>query len=105
MAIKLYKPTTPSRRGMTGYTFEEITRDEPEKSLVVPLVKNAGRNFRGKITVRHRGGGHKRLYRIIDFRRDKVGIPARVASIEYDPNRSSMPMGKSGISWRHWGFR
>ncbi len=89
MAIKLYKPTTPSRRGMTGYTFEEITRDEPEKSLVVPLPEKAGRNVRGKITVRHRGGGHKRLYRIIDFRRDKVGIPARVDSIEYDPNRSA----------------
>ncbi|MBC7315085.1 MAG: 50S ribosomal protein L2 [Chloroflexi bacterium] len=89
MAIKLYKPTTPSRRGMTGYTFEEITRDEPEKSLVVPLPEKAGRNFRGKITVRHRGGGNKRLYRIIDFRRDKFGIPARVDSIEYDPNRSA----------------
>lgn len=89
MAIKLYKPTTPSRRGMTGYSFEEITRVEPEKSLVVPLPEKAGRNFRGKITVRHRGGGHKRLYRIIDFRRDKVGIPARVDSIEYDPNRSA----------------
>lgn len=89
MAIKLYKPTTPSRRGMTGYTFEEITRDEPEKSLVVPLPEKAGRNFRGKITVRHRGGGNKRLYRIIDFRRDKIGIPARVDSIEYDPNRSA----------------
>ena len=89
MAIKTYKPTTPSRRGMTGYSFEEITRSSPEKSLVTSLKKKAGRNFRGKITVRHRGGGHKRRYRIIDFRRDKFGVPARVASIEYDPNRSA----------------
>ena len=89
MAIKTYKPTTPSRRGMTGYSFEEITRSSPEKSLVTSLTKKAGRNFRGKITVRHRGGGHKRKYRRIDFKRDKFGIPARVASIEYDPNRSA----------------
>ncbi len=89
MAIKQYKPTTPSRRGMTGHSFEEITKDKPEKSLVKGKNKRAGRNFRGKITVRHRGGGHKRRYRIIDFRRDKVGIPARVAAIEYDPNRSA----------------
>lgn len=88
MAIKVYKPTTPSRRGTTGYSFEEITESKPEKSLLRPLVKKAGRNFRGKITVRHHGGGHKRRYRIIDFKRDKYGIPARVASIEYDPNRS-----------------
>ncbi len=89
MAIKVYKPTTPSRRGMTGYSFEEITRSSPEKSLVTSLKKKAGRNFRGKITVRHRGGGHKRKYRRIDFKRDKFGVPARVASIEYDPNRSA----------------
>ncbi|MER3400504.1 MAG: 50S ribosomal protein L2 [Thermoflexus sp.] len=90
MGIKVYKPTTPGRRNATGYTFEEITKDEPEKSLVVPLKKHAGRNFQGRITVRHRGGGHKRLYRIIDFkRRDKEGIPARVISIEYDPNRTA----------------
>jgi large subunit ribosomal protein L2 len=88
MAIKVYKPTTPSRRGMTGYSFEEITKTEPEKSLVRGIKSQAGRSF-GKITVRHRGGGHKRLYRIIDFKRDKLGIPARVASIEYDPNRSA----------------
>ncbi len=88
MAIKVYKPTSPGRRGMTGFTFEEITKTEPEKSLVVPLKKKAGRS-RGKISVRHRGGGHKRLYRLIDFKRDKVGIPARVESIEYDPNRSA----------------
>jgi large subunit ribosomal protein L2 len=89
MPIKQYKPTTPSRRGMTGNTFEELTGHAPEKSLLRPLVEKAGRNFRGKVTVRHRGGGHKRRYRIIDFRRDKAGVPARVASIEYDPNRSA----------------
>jgi large subunit ribosomal protein L2 len=89
MAIKIYKPTTPSRRGMTGYTFEEITKSYPEKSLLASLRKHAGRNFRGKITVRHQGGGHKRRYRLVDFKREKFGIPARVASIEYDPNRSA----------------
>ena len=89
MALKSYKPTTPSRRGMTGHTFEEITRDTPEKSLLAPLKKAAGRNVRGKITVRHQGGGHKRMYRMVDFRRDKAGIPARVATIEYDPNRTA----------------
>ena len=89
MAIKQYKPTTPSRRGMTGYTFEEITRTTPEKSLAGPAEQKAGRNFRGKVTVHHHGGGHKRQYRIIDFRRDKVGVPARVDSVEYDPNRSA----------------
>lgn len=89
MAIKVYKPTTPSRRGTTGYTFEEITRSKPEKSLTVGLRSRAGRNVRGKITVRHQGGGHKRAYRVIDFRRDKVGIPAKVVSIEYDPNRTA----------------
>lgn len=89
MPIKTYKPTSPGRRGMTVSTFEEITKTKPERSLLVSLKKQAGRNFRGKITVRHRGGGHKRMYRIIDFRRDKEGIPARVESIEYDPNRSA----------------
>jgi large subunit ribosomal protein L2 len=89
MAIKLYKPTTPSRRGMTGSTFEEITCTTPERSLMEPLNKQAGRNFRGKITVRHHGGGHKRQYRIIDFKRNKVGVPAKVTTIEYDPNRSA----------------
>ncbi|MGC8786252.1 MAG: 50S ribosomal protein L2 [Anaerolineae bacterium] len=89
MAIKTYKPTTPGRRGMTGYSFEEITSTEPEESLLVPLRKKAGRNVRGVVTVRHRGGGHKRQYRIIDFKRDKFGIPARVESIQYDPNRSA----------------
>jgi len=85
----VYKPTSPGRRGMTSPTFEEITSTEPERSLLAPLRKKAGRNVRGKITVRHRGGGHKRRYRIIDFKRDKAGVPARVASIEYDPNRSA----------------
>ncbi|MEJ5309259.1 MAG: 50S ribosomal protein L2 [Anaerolineae bacterium] len=89
MAIKNYKPTSPSRRWMTGHTFEEITRTEPEKSLVCPLRKKAGRNAYGRVTVRHRGGGHARQYRLIDFRRDKFDIPARVDSIEYDPNRSA----------------
>jgi large subunit ribosomal protein L2 len=89
MPIKVYKPTSPGRRGMTVSTFEEITQLDPEKSLLRPLKKRAGRNFRGKITVRHRGGGHKRRYRVIDFKRDKMGVPGRVASIEYDPNRSA----------------
>jgi large subunit ribosomal protein L2 len=89
MPIKVYKPTSPGRRGMSVSTFEEITRSRPEKSLLLPLKKRAGRNFRGKITVRHRGGGHKRRYRVIDFKRDKHGIPGRVATIEYDPNRSA----------------
>jgi len=89
MPIKVYKPTSPGRRDMTGSGFEEITRTQPEKSLLRPLKKQAGRNFRGKITVRHRGGGHKRRYRVIDFKRDKVGVPGRIDSIEYDPNRSA----------------
>ena len=89
MAIKKYKPTSNGRRGMTGFTFEEITTDKPEKSLLAPLKKKAGRNNQGKITVRHQAGGHKRQYRIIDFKRNKDGIPGRVATIEYDPNRSS----------------
>jgi large subunit ribosomal protein L2 len=89
MPIKSYKPTSPGRRGMTVSTFEEITRTVPEKSLLKSLKSKAGRNFRGKITVRHQGGGHKRRYRVIDFKRDKFGVPARVASIEYDPNRSA----------------
>ncbi|GIV70745.1 50S ribosomal protein L2 [Caldilinea sp.] len=89
MAIKIYRPTSPGRRGMSVSTFEEITKREPERSLLAPLRKKSGRNNRGVITVRHRGGGHKRRYRIIDFRRDKVGVPARVEAIEYDPNRSA----------------
>jgi len=89
MALKKFKPTSPGRRHMTMSTFQEITAKEPEKSLVEPLKKNSGRNFQGRLTVRHRGGGHKRLYRIIDFKRDKEGVPGRVSSIEYDPNRSA----------------
>ncbi len=89
MPIKSYKPTSPGRRGMTVSTFEEITQTTPEKSLLRPLKKSAGRNFRGKITVRRRGGGHKRRYRMIDFKRDKFGVPGQVDSIEYDPNRSA----------------
>ncbi|MHB8765417.1 MAG: 50S ribosomal protein L2 [Deferrisomatales bacterium] len=89
MAIKRYRPTSAGRRFMTVSTFEEITRTEPEKSLVRPLKKSGGRNNRGRITCRHIGGGHKRRFRLIDFKRDKRGIPAKVASIEYDPNRSA----------------
>ncbi len=89
MAVKVYRPTSPGRRGMTGHTFEEITKDRPEKSLLVPLKKRGGRNNQGRITVRHRGGGAKRKLRLIDFKRDKFGVPGRVASIEYDPNRSA----------------
>jgi large subunit ribosomal protein L2 len=89
MPIKLYKPTSPGRRGMTVSTFEEITATTPQKSLLRPMRKQAGRNFRGKITVRHQGGGHKRRYRVIDFKRDKQGVPGRISTIEYDPNRSS----------------
>lgn len=88
MALKVFKPTSPGRRGMTGASFEEITRKKPEKSLLQPLKKNAGRNFRGKVTVRHQGGEHKRQLRIIDFKRDKLGVPGKVAAIEYDPNRT-----------------
>ena len=89
MALKVYRPTSPGRRGMTSSTFEEITKTKPEKSLLLPLKKKAGRNVQGKITVRHRGGGAKRRLRIIDFKRDKFGVPGRVAAIEYDPNRSA----------------
>lgn len=89
MPIKVFKPTSPGRRDMSGQTFEEITHSKPEKSLSVGLRKRAGRNARGKITIRHRGGGHKRRYRHIDFKRDKFDIPGRVASIEYDPNRTA----------------
>lgn len=89
MPIKKYKPTSPARRAMSVMTFEEITTSTPEKSLLAPLFNRAGRNNQGKITTRHQGGGHKRKYRIIDFKRNKDGIPGRVASIEYDPNRSA----------------
>ncbi len=89
MAIKKYKPTSPGRRGMTVSAFEEITCTTPERSLLEPIKKTAGRNANGRITVRHRGGGVKRQYRIIDFKRNKDGIPAKVATIEYDPNRTA----------------
>ena len=89
MPLKLYRPTSPGRRGMSGSTFEEITKTKPEKSLLLPLKKKAGRSNQGKVTVRHHGGGAKRRLRIIDFKRDKRGIPGRVAAIEYDPNRSA----------------
>jgi len=89
MAVKKYKPVTPGQRGMTGYSFEEITKNKPERSLVVPLRKSGGRNTYGRITVRHQGGGHRRNFRIIDFKRDKRDIPAKVAAIEYDPNRTA----------------
>ncbi|OAA94814.1 50S ribosomal protein L2 [Clostridium coskatii] len=89
MAVKGFKPTTPSRRNMTVSTFEEITTDVPEKSLLAPLKRSGGRNAHGKITVRHIGGGAKQKYRLIDFKRNKDGIPAKVATIEYDPNRSA----------------
>ena len=89
MGIKTYNAYTPSRRHMTGSDFSEITTNKPEKSLVVSLNKNAGRNNQGKITVRHQGGGNRKKYRIVDFRRNKDGIPATVKTIEYDPNRSA----------------
>jgi len=89
MAIKSYKPTSPGRRFQTGMTFEEVTSTTPEKSLLRPLKKTGGRNNRGRITSWHIGGGHKRKYRVIDFRREKTDIPAKVATIEYDPNRSA----------------
>ena len=89
MAIRKYKPTTPARRGGSVSDFATVTRSTPEKSLLAPLPKKAGRNVHGRITSRHRGGGHKRQYRVIDFRRDKDGVPATVAAIEYDPNRTA----------------
>ncbi len=89
MAVKQFKPTSPGRRGMSGFTFDEITKKKPEKSLLATRKKMAGRNAQGKITVRHRGGGSKRRIRIVDFKRDKVGVPGRVAAIEYDPGRSA----------------
>ena len=89
MSIRTYKPTSPSRRAMTNSTFGEITTSTPEKSLLVSLSKSGGRNNQGKITCRHIGGGHKRKYRVIDFKRNKDGIPAVVKTIEYDPNRNA----------------
>jgi large subunit ribosomal protein L2 len=89
MAVKKYKPVTPGQRGMTGYTFEEITKSSPERSLIVIRREHAGRNAQGRVTVRHRGGGNRTYIRIVDFKRDKRDIPARVAAIEYDPNRTA----------------
>ena len=89
MAIKKFKPTSPALREMTVFISDEVTTNQPEKSLLVPLKKNSGRNVHGKITVRHRGGGNRRKYRVIDFKRNKDGIPAKVATIEYDPNRTA----------------
>lgn len=89
MAVKVYKPVTPGLRGMTGYTFEEITKTKPERSLIVVRKKSAGRNSYGRITVRHRGGGNRQFIRLVDYKRNKVNIPAKVAAIEYDPNRTA----------------
>ncbi len=89
MPIKVFRPTSPGRRGMSSATFEEITKSKPEKALTEPLRKRGGRNNQGKLTVRHRGGGAKRKLRVIDFKRDKTGVPGRVVAIEYDPNRSA----------------
>ena len=89
MGVKKFKPTTPGQRGMTGYTFEEITKSQPGACPAQPLRKSGGRNMYGRVTVRHRGGGHRRHIRIVDFKREKYGIPARVAAIEYDPNRTA----------------
>jgi len=89
VALKVYRPTSPGRRGMSSATFEEITKSKPEKSLLLPLKKRSGRNSQGRITVRHRGSGAKRRLRLVDFKRDKFGVPGRVAAIEYDPNRSA----------------
>lgn len=89
MAVKRFRPTTPTLRFKTVASFDEITKTTPEKSLLTPIKRKGGRNNQGRVTMRHRGGGHKRMYRIVDFRRNKRGIPARVAAIEYDPNRSA----------------
>ncbi len=89
MAVKKYKPITPGTRGMTGYTFEEITKSKPERSLLATKKNHGGRNAQGRVTVRHRGGGARRAVRLVDFKREKLGIPARVAAIEYDPNRTA----------------
>ena len=89
MAVKIYKPITPGMRGMTGYTFEEITKSKPERSLITFRKQNSGRNNYGRVTVRHRGGGARRFIRTIDVKRDKIGVPAVVNAIEYDPNRTA----------------
>ena len=89
MALRKYKPTSPGRRGMTGDMFEDITKQKPERSLITPRKRTGGRNVHGRITVRHRGGGSRRHLRKVDFKREKHGIPGKVAAIEYDPNRSA----------------
>ena len=89
MPIIQYRPTSPARRFQSGFTFSEITKDRPESALTTPLKKSGGRGNTGRVTIRFRGGGHKRLYRVIDFKRDKLGVPATVVAIEYDPNRSA----------------
>jgi large subunit ribosomal protein L2 len=89
MAVVKFRPTSPGRRFQTGHDFEGLSKKRPERSLTEPLHKSGGRNNRGRLTSRHRGGGHKRIYRVIDFRRDKVAVPATVKAIEYDPNRSA----------------
>src|SRR6185437_14127879 len=89
MPVRKFKPTSPGRRFMSVSTFEEITKTKPEKSLTTPVTKKGGRNNNGRVTTRHQGGGHKRLYRVVDFKRQKDGVPAKVAAIEYDPNRSA----------------
>ncbi len=89
MAVKVYKPVTPGLRGMTGYTFDEITKSTPERSLIAPRKRFAGRNNKGKVTVRHQGGGNRQQIRLVDFKREKRDVPARVAAIEYDPNRTA----------------
>lgn len=88
MGVKKFRPTSPGRRGMTGFDFSEITKDKPEKSLTMPLKRTGARNNYGQITIRHQGGGHKKKYRIVDFRRDKLDVPAKVVAVEYDPNRT-----------------
>ena len=89
MAIKIYKPTSPGRREMTGVDFSVLTKAEPEKSLTKGKKKTSARNNRGRITTRHQGGGHKKLYRLVDFKQDKYNVPGRAASVEYDPNRTA----------------
>lgn len=89
MPVKTYKPVTPSQRGMTGFTFEEITKSQPERSLIISKRRSGGRNSYGRVTVRHRGGGERQYIRVVDFKRDKRGVPAKVAALEYDPNRSA----------------
>ena len=108
MAVKKYKPVTPGQRGMTGYTFDEITKSTPERSLLVPLHKSGGRNAYGRVTVRHRGGGHRQYIRKVDFKREKRGIPAKVAAIEYDPTAPRawpcfiMQMARNATSSLRW---